>query len=170
MNDFSKFYHYYFDFLYFFYKNKKYFHNFYLLNQYLTLLPEQAGEKQVTPAMINNYVKLKIIPPPVKKRYNREHLAQLVILCVLKQVLSVSAAAGLIRDFLALMPMEAIYDHFVDFTSSSLPTARERLADGFFSGSDRQGKWEYPLMAALFCAVEANTGRLMAGKHQRTKN
>ena len=46
-----------------------------LLNQYLTLLPEQAGEKQVTPAMINNYVKLKIIPPAIKKRYTRIQLA-----------------------------------------------------------------------------------------------
>ena len=27
--------------------------------------------------MINNYVKMRIMPPPVKKKYSREHLAYL---------------------------------------------------------------------------------------------
>ena len=33
----------------------------FLLNRYLALLPEQAGEKQVTPAMINNYVSIGVV-------------------------------------------------------------------------------------------------------------
>ena len=62
----------------------------YLLNQYLTLGPMEGQERLVTPAMINNYVKLKIIPPPVKKRYGRTHLAYLVMVCVLKRSLNTS--------------------------------------------------------------------------------
>ena len=39
----------------------------YLMNRYLPpLLPGEPEEQAVTPAMINNYVKLKIIPAPVK--------------------------------------------------------------------------------------------------------
>ena len=60
----------------------------YLLNQYLSL-PVSAGEDRiVTPAMINNYVKLKIIPAPVRKRYGRVHLAYLMMVCVMKQTLN----------------------------------------------------------------------------------
>ena len=60
----------------------------YLLNQYLSLPPVQEEERIVTPAMINNYVKLKIIPAPVKKRYSRAHLAYLLMVCVMKQTLN----------------------------------------------------------------------------------
>ena len=63
----------------------------YLMNQYLSLGPvENSDERLVTPAMINNYVKLKIIPPPVKKRYNRVHLAYLMMVCILKQSMNTS--------------------------------------------------------------------------------
>ena len=84
-----------------------------LLNQYLTLLPEQAGEKQVTPAMINNYVKLKIIPPPIKKRYTRIHLAYLVIVCVCKQILATGDIKKLIPLSLTEDDMQIVYEDFV---------------------------------------------------------
>ena len=35
-------------------------------------------EKTLTKAMINNYTKNKLMPPPVKKRYSREHLIFLI--------------------------------------------------------------------------------------------
>ncbi len=68
----------------------------YLLNQYLSLPPAQEEERIVTPAMINNYVKLKIIPAPVKKRYGREHLAYLLMVCVMKQTLNTADIRSLL--------------------------------------------------------------------------
>lgn len=39
-----------------------------LLTQYLNFLPrEDGGENVTTPAMINNYVKMKVLPPPRKE-------------------------------------------------------------------------------------------------------
>ncbi len=59
-----------------------------ILEHYLEpVFPE--GEKILTPAMINNYVKLKLIPKPDKKKYGREHLAYLVAITILKQVLTI---------------------------------------------------------------------------------
>ena len=40
------------------------------------------GEKLITPSMINNYVKQKIVKPPVKKRYDKMHLAYLFVVCI----------------------------------------------------------------------------------------
>lgn len=44
----------------------------------------------LTKAMINNYVKLQLIPAPEKKRYTRKHLAFLIAITSLKQVLTIS--------------------------------------------------------------------------------
>jgi len=59
-----------------------------LLNRYLS--PIVREEKYVTASIINNYVRMKVMPPPVKKRYARVHLAYLIIICTLKQSLSIS--------------------------------------------------------------------------------
>ena len=85
----------------------------YLLNQYLSSRIDGEDEKLVTPAMINNYVKLRIIPRPDKKRYGRVHLAYLVIVCMLKQTLNSSE----IRKVMPLTKDEdgvrAMYTEFV---------------------------------------------------------
>lgn len=58
-----------------------------LIERYLSPLVGQTGNKVITPAMINNYVKLDIMPKPNKKRYERVHLAHLIVITILKQVL-----------------------------------------------------------------------------------
>lgn len=53
-----------------------------LLEQYLSFIPTPAGAKEhiVTSATINNYVRLKIMPAPVKRKYHRVHIAYLVMI------------------------------------------------------------------------------------------
>ena len=45
-----------------------------LLEMDLSQFEIPGEEKFITPTMISNYVKQKIIPPPVNKRYNRQHI------------------------------------------------------------------------------------------------
>lgn len=61
-----------------------------LLTQYLAPLTRGEDEKAITASTINNYVRMKVMPPPVKKKYARLHLAYLIIICILKQNLSIS--------------------------------------------------------------------------------
>lgn len=63
-----------------------------LLEQYLSFIPTPAGAKEhiVTSATINNYVRLKIMPAPVKRKYHRVHIAYLVMILTMKQSLSIS--------------------------------------------------------------------------------
>ena len=58
-----------------------------LIERYLSPLVGQADTKVITAAMINNYVKLNIMPKPNKKRYERIHMAYLMVITILKQVL-----------------------------------------------------------------------------------
>ena len=67
-----------------------------LMEKYLSDLTTQEDSKLITPSMINNYVKLNIIPAPTKKKYSREHIAYLVIICSLKQVMPIPKIKELI--------------------------------------------------------------------------
>ena len=68
-----------------------------LLRQYLDYLPPELKEEQViTPAAINNYVRKKIMPEPVKKKYYRTHIAYLIMICTLKQCMSISTLQTMI--------------------------------------------------------------------------
>lgn len=58
-----------------------------LINRYLTFL---GSEKAVTASMINNYVKARLMPPPVRKKYGRAHLAYLTVICTLKDALGMA--------------------------------------------------------------------------------
>ena len=47
-----------------------------LLKQYLDYLPPELKEEQfITASTINNYVRTKVMPEPIKKRYYRTHIA-----------------------------------------------------------------------------------------------
>ena len=46
---------------------------------------------EITKSMVNNYVKVGLIKRPLGKRYDREHLALLIMIGVLKQALSLES-------------------------------------------------------------------------------
>lgn len=82
------------------------------LERYTAPFFSGQGEPLLTAAMINNYVKLQLIEPPVKKRYERDQIARLYFICLLKQVMSISE----LRDLFAIQrrsyPLEQAYDYF----------------------------------------------------------
>lgn len=69
-------------------------------------------EKLLTPTMINNYVKQKVVSPPKDKKYNEKHLAYLIVVCVLKQVFTLQEICKLINLQIEKCPIEVAYDYF----------------------------------------------------------
>lgn len=47
------------------------------------------NDKIITPSMVNNYVKLNLIPRPIQKKYNKTHLAYLIAISILKHVFTI---------------------------------------------------------------------------------
>ncbi len=84
-----------------------------LLKQYLAPLLREQGEKAVTASIINNYVRMKVMPPPVKKKYARTHLAYLIIICSLKQSLSIASIRELLPAETEEDTVRQFYDDFV---------------------------------------------------------
>ena len=68
-----------------------------LLAQYLDFIPvEGQKDKPVTPTTINNYVRLKVMPAPEKRRYYRVHIAFLIMIFTLKQGISIGSLQKLL--------------------------------------------------------------------------
>lgn len=67
----------------------------------------------ITPSTINNYVRMKIMPAPVKKKYTKIHLAYLIMICTLKQSLSISVVSKIIPMNIPEEEVKEIYDDFV---------------------------------------------------------
>lgn len=56
-----------------------------------------VDDKILTKTMINNYAKNKLLPPPDKKKYSREHLLLLTFIYYFKSFLSISDIENLLR-------------------------------------------------------------------------
>lgn len=87
-----------------------------LMNQYLKEYVPSSGEgaQTITPPMINNYVKLRVMPAPVKKRYSRMHIAYLIMLCSLKQALSIPTMQKILPLHEDEESVRALYEVFCD--------------------------------------------------------
>lgn len=81
-----------------------------LLKNYLDYLPPELKEEQfITAAAINNYVRKKIMPEPDKKKYYRTHIAYLIIICSLKQSLSIPTLQTMIPANLSKEELRNFY-------------------------------------------------------------
>lgn len=60
-----------------------------LVDRYLSPVIQGKKHPMLTSSMVNNYVKLGLVPAPIKKRYNKEHVAFLIAITTLKQVLTI---------------------------------------------------------------------------------
>ena len=95
-----------------------------LLTEYLDYMPPELKEEQIiTPAAINNYVRKKIMPEPIKKKYYRNHIAYLIMVCTLKQSLSIPTLKTMIPMGLSEEELRRVYGAFVK---------RHRLACTYF--------------------------------------
>ncbi|NLG24570.1 MAG: DUF1836 domain-containing protein [Clostridiales bacterium] len=67
----------------------------YVERQLRPLYGDQS-QRLLTPAMVNNYVKSGLIPRPSGKKYDRPHLAMLLMVATLKQAASIEDVSRLI--------------------------------------------------------------------------
>ena len=82
------------------------------LEKYLTQYSANKEDKIITNTMINNYVKQGIMPAPEKKKYSRAHIAYLMVICILKQVYSISDIGKLISLTIQYFELSKAYNRF----------------------------------------------------------
>lgn len=85
-----------------------------LITRYLEILPRAgATDGVITPSAVNNYVRMRVMPAPVRKKYTRVHLAYLVLICLLKQTLTLAEIQVILPVDLPESEVRTIYDGFV---------------------------------------------------------
>ena len=74
------------------------------MDQVTTFMDEQLAstkryenDKILTKTMINNYTKNNLLPPPVKKKYSKEHMYLLIFIYYFKNVLSINDTQKIFR-------------------------------------------------------------------------
>lgn len=84
-----------------------------LLTDYLDYLPPEIKEERfITAATINNYVRNKFMPEPRKKKYYRVHIVYLIMICTLKQSLSIGTLQKMIPVGISEAEVKEIYDAY----------------------------------------------------------
>lgn len=83
-----------------------------IMEKYVGAYFKYTDDSFLTPAMINNYVKLKVMPAPEKKKYSKIHLSYLIIICMLKPVMSIQNIHDIIEYKLTEGNMETTLNWF----------------------------------------------------------
>ena len=93
------------------------------MDQVVALMTEYTGPlglEAVTPAMINNYVKNKVIVAPAKKKYQVMQIADILLLTLLKQSFSIQEIrSGIDRVTASEYPKQA-YERFIDLLNKKI--------------------------------------------------
>lgn len=55
------------------------------------------GDKVLTKTMINNYAKNDLLPPPIRKKYSKEHVLVLIFIYYFKGVMSINDIQALLK-------------------------------------------------------------------------
>ena len=96
-----------------------------LSEKYLSVLaPDNKG--LLTPSMINNYVKSGVLPPPKNKKYNRTHLAMLLIICTSKSILEISTISDVLTKSIEENQIESVFDAFAEMYENAIATAAKK--------------------------------------------
>ena len=124
-----------------------------LLSEKLSFFAEDE-DKLLTKSMINNYVKSGLISHPEKKKYTKEQLAQLIVISMLKQLLSIPDLQLLLEG---VSDTRGFYEIFERTQTEAMNDVSAQLRFAVENGDNMK-------LMALKLAAEANAKRAAAEK------
>jgi len=137
-------------------------------DQLLTLVDKYVGPvwledgPVVTTSMVNNYVKNGLLPHPEKKRYTREHLAYLIAITFLKQVVSINGIQkGLDVQIGLSGGIEKAYDFFCDKQELALRMLNHREEGQVISENDQSAAYLMVEMVTISFATKLITKKIL---------
>lgn len=138
-----------------------------LIQGYLEPLFDVEKETILTSAMINNYAKLKLIPKAEKKRYSRMHIAYLISITILKQVLTITEVKEGIEYQAHVSGLKEAYNLFCVEIEASIKTVAKHIPK-------EEGVWQLEGVTMQNKAIKMATisfaGKLVAQKMVHLQN
>ena len=99
-----------------------------LVDEWLGTILIHDGKQVITRTMVNNYVKLRFLPPPVNRRYDRLAIASLFVIAILKPVYTIEEIAYLIKLSLGHSERREAYNQFCEYVEEAVLCAFNRTA------------------------------------------
>ena len=106
------------------------------MDKQLELFERNPEDPLLTSSMVNNYVKAGVLPRPEQKKYSREHLTLLTLICLMKSVLSIPDISALLRCQLKEHTEKDLYETFCSAQSRALQEVCQRVQEGNEKGED----------------------------------
>ena len=113
--------------------------------------------------MINNYAKNDLLPPPVKKKYTKEHLLVLIFIYYFKSILSIKDIGTLLEPMISRyfgseseLDMERVYEEICQMEKGRVGQTQEsvgelyKIAEDSFKDAPEEER-EYLQMFAFIC-------------------
>lgn len=133
-----------------------------LLCRYVNLRPhEPEREPILTPGAVNNYVRLKLIPPPVKKKYSRIHMAHLVVICCLKPSMSLASIQQMFPVTMNEEETREAYEDFLRQYRSAYLHCVDQLTDLAENVLDEENQEEKQVESLVLSTAVAGTMYMM---------
>lgn len=139
------------------------------MDQMLTYLDRQLHtfavstlDKQITSSMINNYVKGDCIPSPISKKYNKEHIALILQICLLKRATNISDIKQIIDSLYQNSNFMETYNDFAEKTTETLhqiSAETQQKLENIETNNQNE-----LLKLALELSIVANTNMIIANR------
>ena len=148
------------------------------IDRQLILYRRDEKDRLLTPAMINNYIKDDLIPRAEAKKYSPVHLALLIMIATLKQVLSMQHLNRLLSMYRSPDDVAALYAQYlavqhqclqdsvakVREETGQLQAAASHTPDDANTDMADKGHSDALRTLALELSIEARTKMLIAEK------
>ncbi|MGC4020406.1 MAG: DUF1836 domain-containing protein [Muricomes sp.] len=120
-------------------------------------------DKILTKTMINNYAKNNLLPPPVKKKYTKEHVLVLIFIYYFKNILSIKDIETLLKPITdnafsndRNLDMTALYEEICAMEKAQIDPLQEEIrkayekAESSFENSDTEDR-DYLQLFSFIC-------------------
>lgn len=99
------------------------------MDEHLNDAKRYTDDKILTKTMINNYAKNKLLPPPIKKKYSKDHMLMLIFIYYFKNILPISDIQSLLTPLAdkffnnskADVSLDQIYKEIYNLSRSEMP-------------------------------------------------
>lgn len=95
-------------------------------------------DKILTKTMINNYAKNRLLPPPLKKKYSKEHILILIFIYYFKNILSINDIQNLLNPITEKyfnrngeIPLEDIYSEVFSLEEEQVEALKKDVIEKF---------------------------------------
>lgn len=134
-----------------------------------------ANDKILTKTMINNYTKAKLLPPPNRKKYSKNHIILLILIYHMKSVLSITDIHTLFNSVNINLTypnekkefneknevIEKIYTSFVKFQENK---TQDIFSEINFEGNIEEEDKTLLILIVIMLVIQAENQKMLAEK------